>query len=166
MGWVLLSLYLHAFSALHDFHYSRTDVVYAAKSRTWQVTLRVFTDDFEAALERKAPAGGPMRLGDARERPDAAEVAAVWAAETLALHAGEKRIPLQWVGMDVAHDLTYIFLETKPGAAGKTKELRIRNAAFFEQFSDQINEVNVRYGTTTTKRALDRSHPEDRFPLR
>jgi len=166
MGWALFSLYLHTFSVLHDFHYSRTDVVYAEESRTWQVTMRVFTDDFEAALERRVPSGGPMRLGDARERPDAAAVAAVWASETFVLQAGGKRIPVHWVGMDVAHDLTYIFLETKPGAAAKAKELRIRNAAFFDQFTDQINEVNVRFGTATTKRALDRSQPEDAFPLR
>jgi hypothetical protein len=166
MGLLLLSLYLHVFSASHDFHYSRTDVVYDAKSRSWQVTLRVFTDDFEAALEQRAPAGGPMRLGDARQRADAEAVAAVWASHMLAVQAGNKPIPLDWVGMDVAHDLTYIFLETRPGATGKAKELRIRNAAFFQQFTDQINEVNVRFGSYDSKRALDRSEPEGVFSLR
>ena len=70
MGLLLLSLWWNAVAAGHDFHYSRTDVVYDPASRSWQVTLRVFTDDFEAELEARSPAGGPMRLGDSRQRAD------------------------------------------------------------------------------------------------
>ena len=165
MGLLLLSLYLHACMALHDFHYSRTDVVYDATSRSWLVTLRVFTDDFEAALEQRAPAAGPMRLGDARQRTDAESVAAAWVAHEFAVSAGGKPLQLRWVGMDVAHDLTYVFLESAPGAGARAKELRIRNTAFFQQFEDQINEVNVRFGARDMKQALDRSRPEDRFSL-
>jgi hypothetical protein len=166
MGLLLLSLWWNAVTAGHDFHYSRTDVVYDPASRSWQVTLRVFTDDFEAELEARSPAGGPMRLGDSRQRADAAAVAAEWAQNGLQMYAGTKRVPLRWVGMDVAHDLTYLFLETAPGATGRAQELRIRNTLFFSRFSDQINEVNLRHSTTDLRRALDASRPEESFRFR
>ena len=38
---------------IHDFHTSLAEVEYNTSSKTFEISLRVFTDDFEKALSQK-----------------------------------------------------------------------------------------------------------------
>lgn len=146
---------------LHDFHFSRTDLVHSPEG-TWQVTVRVFTDDFEAELEgvreRWGEAGElPIWLGDEREHPRAL----AWAEEVVAagwsLEVNGQTAPCTFLGFEVDYDITYLYLESLP--TGLPDVITVRNALFFDQFDDQVNEVHVEANGTAKRELLTREMP-------
>lgn len=139
MTFVWISGLWMAFTGNHDFHYSRTDLRWNPTTETWQVELRVFSDDFEAALGLLTADETPLRLGDVRERGDVETLAARWASENCKLRANNMNFPLIYLGKEVDYDITYLFLETAPQSAPET--LTLEWTAFFDLFEDQINEV-------------------------
>ncbi len=128
----------------HDFHYSRSDWQWNEETRAYEVTVRVFTDDWESALAGQAgkAAGGPIRLGDDREHPRVAEWARGYLNNNIHLTSGSKAIPLVYIGMEVEHDVTYLFLESYP--IQPKESIEIEQTMFFELFDDQVNEVHLK----------------------
>jgi hypothetical protein len=144
---------------VHDFHYSRADWQWNGKTQTFEVTIRVFTDDWEAALATEAGPGnaGPMRLGDARENPKVPEWARVHLDKNVRLMASGKPVPLEYLGMEVEYDITYLYLESVP--VPWPQPLAISQTLFFDLFSDQTNEVHVKVPTGVFQESLQKGSP-------
>lgn len=152
----LLPLAIYALLA-HDFHFSRTDMVYSREG-TWQVTMRVFTDDLEAELQGvRVDDGLPIWLGDERQHPDAEAwveqvVVDAWSLEVNGLEA-----PCSFLGMEVELDITYLYLESP--ATDLPSVITVENKLFFSQFDDQVNEVHVEANGTQKRELLTREMP-------
>jgi hypothetical protein len=136
---VWISAIWMAWAGGHDFHYSRTDLRWNPTTETWQMELRVFSDDLESALRLRTADETPFRMGDALERADLDELAASWLAETCKMTANNQNVPLIYIGKEVDYDITYLFLESTQQRAPET--LTLSWTLFFDLFEDQINEV-------------------------
>ncbi|MCY7349443.1 MAG: hypothetical protein LH606_02085 [Cytophagaceae bacterium] len=124
----------------HDFHTSLTEMRLNPKQKTIEVSIRVFTDDFEKALT-KANTGQPVKL-EAKDRHDALVDRYLKQHFTLTLANGQRRIH-QYLGKEFEVDATWIYLEIPfhESLIGT----KLQNDVFFDLFDDQTNLVNVIY---------------------
>lgn len=125
----------------HDFHYSRTDATWNAGESTFQMEIRVFTDDLEDALSRLSADVNPFRLGDSRERLDVPELLQKWIDYNCILIANDVNISKIFIGKEVDYDITYLFVETQPLSPPDILEMNW--TLFFDLFADQVNEITL-----------------------
>lgn len=129
----------HPASAAHKYYTSLAQVEYNAESKTVEVTLRVFADDLELALTRRA--GRRVSLDRTK---DADELVLAYLRDTFEIRNrdGETKA-LRWVGMELRSDIAWLYVEAEmpEGLAGA----RLRDQVLFELFEKQVNTVSVRY---------------------
>ena len=125
--------------AAHKFYTSLAQVEYNAGEKTVEVTLRVFADDLELALTRRA--GREVRLDRTK---DADRLVLDYLRDTFEIknRDGEAKT-LKWVGMEMRAGVAWLYVEAEmpEGLAGA----RLRDGLFFELFDEQVNTVSVRY---------------------
>ena len=120
----------------HPLHTTLTQLSYDASTQVLNVSVRVFTDDFSAAVmprERSATVVVP---------PDSAMMRYVSGRFTVVGARGP--VPLRWCGM--RHDGEVLFLCLRATAQPSPAGARMRNALLSEVFSDQVNIVQASYG--------------------
>jgi hypothetical protein len=133
----------HAFvataAAAHKYYTSLARVEYNAGEKSVEITLRIFADDLELALTRRA--GGEVRLDRTK---DADRLVLAYLRDTFEIknRDGETK-SLKWVGMEVRAGVAWLYVEAEmpeglPGA-------RLRDHVLFELFAEQVNTVSVRY---------------------
>jgi hypothetical protein len=125
--------------AAHKYYTSLAQVEYNAESKTVEVSLRVFADDLELALTRRA--GRRVSLDRTK---DADHLALAYLRDTFEIknRDGETKA-LRWVGMELRSDIAWLYVEAEmpEGLAGA----RLRDHVLFELFEKQVNTVSVRY---------------------
>lgn len=125
-----------AAAAAHKFHASFTTIEYNAESRSLEILLRVFSDDLENALSRKA-----RRRIELDRTPNVAELVGEYVRERFKLRrTPDAALRLLWVGMEQRVDMTWVYVEapSPTGFAGVEASATI----FFELFRDQKNNVS------------------------
>lgn len=113
---------------LHPLHTTLTQLAYRDADRTVEATVRVFADDFRAAL--------------GRDVTDSAAAAYLRSTFTLADPAG-RPLAIAWCGLRRTGDLLWLCLRA-PVAQGLSG-LRVRVALLFDRYADQINIVQASY---------------------
>ena len=144
-------------SATHKFYVSITQIDINSQSHKMEISARIFSDDLEASI--LAETGQKLRLGSGREHPKADSLLFDYLVACLNLKQDGKGLDLSFIGQEVEADVTWIYLETTTGIS-LTKPVTIRNVILHEQFPDQKNIVNVRFGKDTDSRIHTRGHPE------
>lgn len=142
MRWLVPVLALAAVparAAAHPLHTTFTDVRHDGASRTLQLTIRVFADDFRAAAARFAG----LSPQAARALPDSA-MARYARARVRLQDAGGRALAVRWEGVRAEGEVLAITLRVSGvhGMAG----VRLGNALMLETFSDQVNIVRAAGG--------------------
>ena len=159
-----LGLLLAAPALAHPLHTSLAEADYHRTTRKLEVALRVFADDFEAALSVRAKTKisfekTPRSEFDALTRSYLAERFTVKSPDGLSA-------PLAYLGRDfkgAANELWLFFeFELHAGVDGAT----LHHAVLAEQFSDQINTVQLRDAGRHTTLVFLPSHAEKRIRFR
>ena len=121
-----------------------------------QTTLRVFTDDLEDALRNHHALGRETKiwLGDQQEWAGADSAIVRWLNTNLSLSLGDTALSWTWIGKVVELDISYLYLESAP-IQGQGATWTITNRIFFNEFSDQVNEVHI-HGMTVEGETVDR----------
>jgi hypothetical protein len=114
----------------HDFHTSLTEMRLNSVSNSYEITIRVFTDDLQKAL----------RNNDLET--DAADKAVEgYFKKHFALLKGKDVRWGNYIGKEVESDVTWLYLELPK--ANEVKEFQLLNTIFMEMFDDQSNLLNV-----------------------
>jgi len=126
-------------AAAHKYYTSLAQVEYNVEEKTVEVTLRVFADDLELALTRRA--GREVSLDRTK---DADRLVLAYLRDTFEIknREGEAKA-LKWVGMELRAGVAWLYVEAEmpEGLAGA----RLRDHILFELFAEQVNTVSVRY---------------------
>jgi len=142
----------------HKFYTSLALVEYNAETKAVEVSLRVFADDLELALTRRA--GRPVKL-DRTE--DADRLALEYLRETFVLKngAGETKA-LRFVGTEVQNQVAWLYFEAEmpEGLAGA----RLRDAVLFELFERQVNVVDFKWAGGRSDLVFKRGDGEREVP--
>lgn len=164
MAFVIMLLALGANAAAHPIHTSIAEADYNPTARNLEIALRVFADDFEAALTARE------KRTISLDRTPAADFDALtraYIAEYFTVKATDgSRVTLHWIGREIkegANELWLYFAAPLPqGVDGTT----IHHAMLRDQFSNQINSVHVRDGARRTTLVFLPSHREKRVRFR
>lgn len=113
-----------------------------AQNETLEITMDIFTDDLEFALQEGK--GELMRLGDEREHVDADYLIEEYIAQHFDLWIDGRKLELLFLGKDVQHDLTYCFLEI--GNIQDFHTMRFKHDLLCEMYVDQRNFVEINFG--------------------
>lgn len=113
-----------------------------AQNETLEITMDIFTDDLEFALQEGK--GELMRLGDEREHVDADHLIEEYIAQHFDLWIDGRKLELLFLGKDVQHDLTYCFLEI--GNIQDFHTMRFKHDLLCEMYVDQRNFVEINFG--------------------
>jgi hypothetical protein len=137
----LLSLILTTSVPVHEFHTSLAQVHYNQSSRSFEITLRVFTDDLEAALSLLH--ANKVTI----DAPQAEKLIEQYLDKNFVLFDRQnQKKALSFIGKEVEVDVTWIYAEI-PFTEAPTS-LRLQNSVLTELFNDQVNIVNFKYFTT------------------
>ena len=124
----------------HKFHASLANVDYNDETKTAEISLRLFADDLEASLSRRA--GSHVRIGLTKNVEKLAHEYVVSALEFR--DAADAPLALEWVGMETRTDVVWVYVQASAPAG--LDGAKIDNRIFFDQFDDQVNLVVVRQG--------------------
>jgi len=130
--------------AAHAIHTSVAEADFNAATRRLEVSLRVFIDDFEAALSVPAR----RRLALATTPPAEFDAAArAYLAATFTVRTPDGQLaPLVWVGREVRDAENELWFHFEVSLPGGIEGCRLHHRALGEQFPTQINSVRVRDG--------------------
>lgn len=129
---------------LHDFHASVTQMQYNPKERSFEISVRIFTDDLEEALSKES--GGKVHL---TKTPDSATdkndpLIEKYIRSHVAYITPQKQVKaIEYVGHEVEADANWLYLEMpydEPFRGGLLKQ-----NVLMELFDDQVNMVNIQY---------------------
>ncbi len=142
----------------HEFHVSVTRIAYNGETKSFEVTLKLFTDDFERSLEGL---GAPvLRLGSPRELPAADTIIGDYLNNRIAFFVDDHQMAFDYLGKEVELDnTTWCYLEIS--GIESFNSLRIRNKVLMELFDDQTNLVNIFVAGEKSSLLLKSSQPED-----
>lgn len=139
-SFLFLAFLLSSFSptSLHPFHTSLTQIEFDPKSQTFEISLRLFTDDFETALT-KENGGKLVRLNNGQKQDKLIEQ---YVRKHFAVaNADRKPNPITYVGYEQEADAQWIFMEMP--YTNKTSTLFIKQDTFIDLFADQVNLVTI-----------------------
>lgn len=123
----------------HKFYASLAQVEYDAGAGRVEVSMRVFADDLELALTRRA--GAPVRLERAKER-DRLVIEYLREKFELKNRAGERK-ELRLVGVEVEREVAWLYFEADMPEG--LKGARLRDEVLFELFAKQVNVVDFKW---------------------
>lgn len=132
---------LMAFAPRHDFHNSLTEMRFNAKTRTFEVEIKLFTDDLEAALSfHNAQKKFKITDNDTNDKPIEAYVRKHFKL----LNTKGKPYDYSYVGKQNELDATWIFVEIP--FRDPPKGCRVQQSALTDMFPDQQNILNFNFG--------------------
>lgn len=126
----------------HPVHTSVAEADYNTATASLEVSLRVFPDDFEAALSVHARRRLSVRATPATEFDEAAR--AYLAEKFTVLTREGKPAVLRWVGREAKGEADELWFHFEVPLPGGVEGARIHHHALGEQFPSQINSVRVR----------------------
>jgi exo-beta-1,3-glucanase (GH17 family) len=136
MAQLLLLFWLNIF---HPFYVSVTEIVHYKKTGTVQVSVRVFFDDFEKALESKYKKKVNILKPTNKEELEA--LITLYIKDHLKIKANGKVLDFQFQGYEIEEDAAWCYFETSKVKA--IKELSVENDILFEQHSSQSNMIHA-----------------------
>jgi hypothetical protein len=130
------ALWLVPIGVRHPMHTAVTEIAYDGTTTTAAIRIRVFADDFTAALHAQpGTAAG-----------DSATVRYVTSGFSVVDRTG-RRLPLRWQGAGRAEDV--LVLRFDAAAPAGLTGARVASTLLSERFEDQVNIVRATYGGRT-----------------
>ena len=128
----------------HKVHVSVTNLEFNRSGQTVEIVIRVFTDDLENALSRRAKRDvkiDPATTG--RDRKVVELVMAYLRSNFELKNKAGRTVALSWNGIEGQPDMFWIFVKGR--APGGLEGAQLRNKIFCELYDDQVNIVNAKH---------------------
>jgi len=137
--YLLLSFFLLT-SFYHKFYVSISEVNHNTETAALEISMKIFTDDLEAALE--VDTSEKLWIGDPeREAAATDSLLAVYFDKKLTLNINGEEKEAIFIGKELEADVTWCYLEIQDLSA--VKSVSIDNRILMELFDDQKNLVHI-----------------------
>jgi hypothetical protein len=153
---ILVVLPLFFSGDAHKFYVSTTIIHQNTINQTLEITIKLFTDDLENALQQFTEE--PIRLGDEREHPDTEKWLEEYLRDRFKLSFNDRPVVLSYIGKEVEYDLSYVYFELLN--IPDFTILNIKNEILFDMFDDQVNIVHLRIDGWEQTLMFDKRRPE------
>jgi hypothetical protein len=134
----------------HEFHLSKSTINYNTKDQSLQITMNMFIDDLELALQPTA--GDTLRICTQKEKADAESSIHKYILEHLKIEInGQLMIP-EFLGKEQSDDLAAVWCYLEVKGIPIFSEMLVTNNIMIELYDDQKNMTNIQ---------LDKERVED-----
>lgn len=128
-----------AAESLHPIHVSTTNIEYNKTEGKLEVICTIYTDDFEAALTKQYHAKTDLTKAEMHTAMEA--LVKKYVATNLQIKNGDAVANLNFLGFEINHEATDIYLESDKIAP--VKKIGVEVSLLHNLFDDQINIVHI-----------------------
>jgi len=139
---------------LHPFFVSITQIDYNAKTKYLEISMKVFSDDFAACIEKQG--GGKLYLHTNKENSQANALIEKYILQNFSISVNNKPLNIKFLGKEKEDDATWIYLEIPN--VNKVQSLNISNKILLECYDSQTNMVNANVNGTKKSLVLKRNN--------
>lgn len=141
----------------HPLHVSTTEVSFNAKDKTLEISCKIFSDDFEAILAKVYKQKTDLSNPNMKTAMD--ELVKKYLLSHLQLKANGKAVTMSYVGFEIDHEATNIYLEVEKVTAMKSVE--VNDTILYDMFDDQMSIVHIVKGAN--RKSTKILYPEKQF---
>lgn len=157
MNLLLLPLFLLFY---HPFFVSVTEVNHNVSQKSLEISIRVFTDDFENTLRLFAP-GKKVDLMNPPTGGAMDTLVKQYINARMIMEVNGKKRVMQYVGFERVEESVWMFFEID--GVPELKQLKIHDPILYEYKKEQINMVHVITGANRQSRKLDNPEADWEF---
>ncbi|MGD1944932.1 MAG: DUF6702 family protein [Croceivirga sp.] len=139
----LVVLPLLAFSIGHKFYVTVTNVNYSDKDDAFQVTTRIFIDDFEEVLKERY--GIDAYLATDKESAIADEYIEKYLRTKFLVHLNGEQATYNFIGKKYDDDVVICYIEIPDVGLETLKTMEFDNEILTDLFDEQKNIVHVKW---------------------
>ena len=122
---------------IHDIHLSKCRVKYSEKTKSIQITLHMFLDDLEKALEEKG--GEQLYLFSDREDTNSNAYILEYLDETFRFKVDGRAVNYDFIGKEISEDLLAVWCYFEIYEMQDASEVSILYSIFQDVYDDQMN---------------------------
>ncbi|MCD0490440.1 hypothetical protein LPB86_19535 [Pedobacter sp. MC2016-14] len=123
---------------MHPFYVSVTEIEQNPKTRTIEVSVKIFYDDFEKTLNKDKVKINILKPAD-RKQVDA--LIADYINKHLKINASGKLLALKYIGYEIQDDAAWCYFESSPQPP--VRQFDIQNDLLFEAHPSQSNMIHA-----------------------
>ena len=140
---ILLVIPLFAFTSMHKFYVSVTNINYSEKDQALQITSRIFIDDMEQVLEERY--GIKTGLATEQESKDATAYIEKYFKAKFALEINGEYANYTYLGKKYDDDMLVCYIEVPKVSLEQLKSIQIQNEILHDLFEEQQNLVHFKF---------------------
>lgn len=139
---LLLTVFFLSTGFAHKFYVSMTDIHYNAKKQSLEISVKVFTDDLETAIQSSED--DKLWIGDKKEAPQVDSLIETYFRKKFQVSVNGEAAKFDFLGKESETDVVWCYLEIKDVA--KLESLDVSNRVFMHLFDEQKNLVHIYAG--------------------
>ena len=151
---LILLLPLFAFTTMHKYYVSVTQIDYLPEKQSVQITSRIFIDDFEKLLRERYD--NNIALADNNESSTTDIYFEKYLSEKIKIKINGKEANLTFIGKEYDTDIVKCYLEIV--GIKKIESIEISNQVLFDLFSEQQNIVKTKIYDKQKSFLLDKNN--------
>ena len=140
---LLFLLPLLAFTTLHKFYVSVTNINYSEKDDAFQITTRIFIDDLEEVLKERY--GIESKLATKEESAISDEYVEKYFRTKFLIYLNGEQATYDFLGKKYDNDVVICYLELPKVGIEKVQKMEIENEILTDLFDEQKNVVHVKW---------------------
>ncbi|RZK81911.1 MAG: hypothetical protein EOO92_03675 [Pedobacter sp.] len=126
-------------SIFHPFYVSVTEIEQNQQTKTVQVSVRIFFDDLERAVDKRYKTS--INILKPKDRKQVEGFIAAYVKERLKIKANGTALTLKFVGYEIEEEAAWCYFETDKLPI--IQQLNVQNNILFEQHESQINMIHA-----------------------
>lgn len=145
--WLMMAL----FSAVHPLYISIVDINHNAKDKELEVSVRIFTDDFEGALKKYS--NTKVDLTHPSDKAAAEKLISNYLLNHLQIKADNKVVPLHFIGFELQQESIWSYFEI-PNISS-VKKMEVNTSVLYDYQEKQINIIHAKVNGNEKSFRLD-----------
>jgi hypothetical protein len=151
----VIIIFLFAFK--HPFYLGVVDLKFNEKDKVMQGSVKLFTNDFEAALKKLLKK--PIDLINVKNKLETTKIVSDYLNERLKFKINDKPVAFKLVGFENEAEAIWMYIEFEKSSP--PKKVEIENTLLYEHLRDQMNIVHME--VNNSKKSLKVSNPEKKL---
>jgi len=135
----------------HPLYITVTDINHNVKDKTLEISCKMFTNDFEAVLEKTAHV--KVDLSDGKNKTVTDKLIADYVEKHLLLKVDGQPAVLQFVGSEKQEDGTWSYFQVNN--VPTVKKIDVSNSLLYDNFNQEINIMHASVGGVKKSTRLD-----------
>lgn len=135
----------------HPLYITVTEIDHNAKDKILEISCKMFTNDFEAVLEKNAHA--KVDLSDVKTKAASDKLIADYVEKHLQIKVDGRMVQLQFVGSEKEADGTWSYFQVSN--IPSVKKIDVANSLLYDNFNQEINIMHVSVGGVKKSTRLD-----------